>query len=266
MQKMITTAIGDGNKFHDVCFLWAPRQPDHLPNITEQTIRQMGSALGFTHEAYVDVSAGEPVLRQAFVDTLSARPPRPDASDVIRLIIELSKTVAEFSARRRFVTEFTRWATEGRLGALTEWQRQEDTDLQRFDVGALRQHVLSAFDQPAVIVERSPPTAETVMALLSKGSGVAIDAYLGFQAVGDSPLFLYAAVPGGMLLCCTAAGIAEALQLGLRERLYLWLTGSTAKPEKAVPLNQRSLFRDLLGDRTEVVRQSDNTAGRHGRP
>jgi hypothetical protein len=68
--------------------------------------------------------------------------------------------------------------------------------------------------------------------LLSKGSGVALGAYLGFHAAADAPLFLYAAVPGGMLVCCTVAGVAEALQLGLRERILSWLAGSTRREEK----------------------------------
>jgi hypothetical protein len=252
MQKMIDTVIGDGNRFHDVSFLWLSKQDDQLLNISEQTMRRMGSSLGFTHEAFVDVSVGEQQLRHIFADTLTARPPKPTTADRIGLIVELAKTLDEFSARRRFVVEFTRWASEGRLGELTEWQQREDSDLKRFDVQSLRRHIDAAFDEPTIIVERSPPSAETVMSLLSKGSGVAIGAYLGFLTAGDSPLYLYAAVPGGMILCCTAAGIAEALQLGLRERIFQWLTRSTRAPERHAPLREAPLLRDILPTRTEV--------------
>ncbi|HEY2620022.1 MAG TPA: hypothetical protein VGI78_21950, partial [Acetobacteraceae bacterium] len=228
----------------------------------EQTIRRMGSALGFTCESFINVTAGEQELRRAFVDTLSARPPRPTTADALRLITELSKALDEFSARRRFVVEFTRWASEGRLDALTKWQQHEETDLRQFSAYALREHVLAAFDHPAIIVERSPPTAETVMSLLSKGSGVAIGAYLGFHTVGDSPLFLYAAVPGGMLLCCTAAGIAEGLQFGLRERVFSWLSGSAKPPERRAP----SLLRELLKEQTESdAAEGNQTKGHEGR-
>jgi hypothetical protein len=67
------------------------------------------------------------------------------------------------------------------------------------------------------------------MSLLSKGSGVAIGAYVGFQAAANlTPLYLYATIPGGIFICCTVAGIAEALQFGLRERLFRWLNPSSA--------------------------------------
>jgi hypothetical protein len=227
MHKVVETVIGTGNKYSDVSFLWAAN-PQISPGADqEELLQQIGPILGMACRETVAVSEGETVLTQVFLKALLASNPRPLAGDAIRLIIELSRDVQDPAERRLFVKALTHEISRDREDVLSQWQRGEAGQLAGFDPEVLRNHILAAFKSPQIIVERSPPTAETVMSLVSKGSGVAIGAYLGFHTFENAPLLLYATVPGGMLLCGTAAGVAEALQLGLRERLYRWLAGSS---------------------------------------
>jgi hypothetical protein len=259
MRKIIETAIGVGNKYNDISFLWAAN-PSVGPN-TDQTelLREIGPLLGMTCKEMVPVSDGEAALREAFIKALLASKPRPLAGDAIRFIIEFSRDIQDPAERRSFVKDFTRQVSRDREDILSQWQRGEEGQIAGFDPDLVRKHILSAFESPQVIIEHSPPTAETIMALLSKGSGVAIGAYLGFHSIESAPLLLYATVPGGMLLCGTAAGIAEALQLGLRERLYRWLAGN---PTSSTPTIRIS---DRLASDSQVMHNDAMDDKRHGR-
>lgn len=76
--------------------------------------------------------------------------------------------------------------------------------------------------------EQSPIDLESIVSLFTKASstsGVALGAYAGWAVAGPTPL-LFVSVTGGMLLFGAAAGIASALQEGLRYRFLRWLKGS----------------------------------------
>jgi hypothetical protein len=251
--KTIETVIGNGNRFHDVSFLWSPDAHAFERAGTETAARAMGAAFGFSLVKFISPTVTQGELRIEFEEALTSRPPRPLATDLIRFVLSVSQDIEDFAARRDFVREFTQWISEGRGGALAEWQHREEDAFKVFDDRKLRNHIQESFDGPVIVVERSPPTAEAVMSLLSKGSGVAIGAYMGFHAAADvAPLYLYAAVPGGILLCCTAAGIAEAIQMGLRERIYKWLR---APSREAHPDHQGSVAHDVLDQPHQSVRQ-----------
>ncbi|CEP35285.1 MULTISPECIES: hypothetical protein [unclassified Halomonas] len=66
--------------------------------------------------------------------------------------------------------------------------------------------------------ENSPLTAESIGSLLTKAGGCGAGTYIGFAVAGTTPL-LFIAVPTGMIICGAAAGIAQGLEEGLRERI-----------------------------------------------
>ena len=72
---------------------------------------------------------------------------------------------------------------------------------------------------------------------------------LFIRKAGDPPserrvgMLLFASVPGGMLVCGTAAGIADALQKGLCQRVLAWVLGASKQQVRtAVGKTLESLF------------------------
>jgi hypothetical protein len=76
------------------------------------------------------------------------------------------------------------------------------------------------FTERAIVVEESPPSLVDFVSIVTHGSGAAIGAYTGYAAGQSSPLLLLVTVPFGILICASAMGLAQALERGLRERLY----------------------------------------------
>jgi hypothetical protein len=69
-----------------------------------------------------------------------------------------------------------------------------------------------------VPVELSPLGAESLAGVLTKAGGGAVGLVVGVASSGGTPLLLLT-VPAGMILCGAAAGIASALEQGLRRAL-----------------------------------------------
>ena len=65
--------------------------------------------------------------------------------------------------------------------------------------------------------ENSPLSAESIGNIVS-ASGVGLGAYAGFVVAGGTPL-IFVLVPAGMLLFGASAGLAQALEQGMRERV-----------------------------------------------
>ncbi len=91
-----------------------------------------------------------------------------------------------------------------------------------------------AFDK-IVPIEQSPLSAEALATLVTKASGPALGAFVGFVAFGATPMLLVG-VPAGMIICGAARGIADALESGLRERLIGLLK------ERKSPLSRKGVF------------------------
>lgn len=87
----------------------------------------------------------------------------------------------------------------------------------------LRFAEIVVFDD-VVPIEQSPLKAEALVTLVTKATGAGLGAFAGFVAFGDSPLLLIT-VPAGMIICGAAKGIADALESGLRDRLFELLKG-----------------------------------------
>jgi hypothetical protein len=78
--------------------------------------------------------------------------------------------------------------------------------------------------------EQSPLNLESLVGLVTKATGVAMGAYAGFVMSGGTPL-IFVTVPAGMIIFGAAAGVAKALEEGLRERLLNLLRGSGEKAD-----------------------------------
>jgi hypothetical protein len=66
--------------------------------------------------------------------------------------------------------------------------------------------------------ESSPLSAESLGSLVTSASGVGMGAYAGFIIASSTPM-MFVLVPAGMILFGAAAGVATALEQGLRQRL-----------------------------------------------
>ncbi len=75
-----------------------------------------------------------------------------------------------------------------------------------------------------VIFEQSPISLESVGNLVRNASGIGIGAYIGLIVGENSPMLLVT-VPAGMLICGSAAGVARALEEGLKIRILRLLRG-----------------------------------------
>jgi hypothetical protein len=73
-----------------------------------------------------------------------------------------------------------------------------------------------------VIFENSPLSMESIAGLVQKATGVGIGAYVGFLVGGNSFLLLLT-VPAGIVICGSAAGVAQALEADLKERILKML-------------------------------------------
>lgn len=74
-----------------------------------------------------------------------------------------------------------------------------------------------------IVIERSPPTAISLQALLVKAPGVAIGTFIGVQAAGEFAPLMLLTVPGGILAVSSAIGVSKALEAGLNKRISAFL-------------------------------------------
>lgn len=243
MQRSILTTIGSGNRFSDLAFVWFPSSVESCAQDLEGHVA-LGTNVGLSLHEFASLANGEAGIRALFAKGILDSPVATSAADAVSAVVQLSQAVDDAVARRTFAAEFSRWVASAQVTAFSEVIRTNDEEARTADRAELQSNLAQALDQPLVVVERSPPTAESVMGLLSRGSGVALGAYLGFAAAQDvSPLLLFASVPGGMLVCGTAAGIADALQRGLRHRVLAWLlNASKHQVRTAVGRTLESLF------------------------
>ena len=99
-----------------------------------------------------------------------------------------------------------------------------------------------AYTIPVVVVEQSPPSLESLAEILSKKGVVVLGAYVGL-AIGRQfadPLMLLLTIPGSMMLFGATAGVAAALEDGLRTRLTRVIAG--LPPDTSPPTNQPQMM------------------------
>jgi hypothetical protein len=255
MYRVIQSFLGRGNAYDDLACLWFEQAQSKPLVYSKATFADLADAIGLTEDRSFDTSDADAV-RSAFLDSLTSSKPRAGTGDALRWIAELSAPLSDFKSRQAFVSEFTVWVTQERPISLAEYQRQNETDLLSHDPLVLKANVDRAFELPEIVISQSPPSATSIVSLLSKGSGVAIGAMLGMHLVqGYSPGYLCVAVPGGMLICSTAAGIADALQMGLRQRVLAWILGVSDRNRRSSAQNAL----DSLFPRTsEQVRSEES--------
>jgi len=253
MHRVIQTILGCGNKYDDLACLWFEQAQSRPSSPSETTFDGFADAVGLSALQNLDVRDANGV-RTAFLDSLTAKNPQPGTGDALRWIAELSAPLSDFTSRQAFVSEFTSWVAKERPVSLAEWQRQNESDLMSHDPDVLKSNIEQAFELSEIVVSQSPPSAASIVSLLSKGSGVAIGGMLGMHLVhGYSPVYLCLAVPGGMLICSTAAGIADALQMGLRQRVLAWILGVSDRNRRTAAQNAL----DSLFPRTAEAARTD---------
>ena len=79
--------------------------------------------------------------------------------------------------------------------------------------------------------EASPLSADSIGSIITKTSGTGMGAFVGYVLAGNTPMMLVL-IPAGMILFGAAAGIASALEQGLRERI-LDLVRGKKEPKSA---------------------------------
>lgn len=101
-----------------------------------------------------------------------------------------------------------------------------DIDIQ--DINDLIPFAELVIFSPVVPFEYSPLALDSIGSVITKASGVGLGAYAGFTVAGNSPM-LFITVPAGMIIFGAAAGVANALEQGLRLRLTKLIKGETRK-------------------------------------
>lgn len=96
--------------------------------------------------------------------------------------------------------------------------------------------------------EQSPLNLESLAGLVTKATGVAMGAYAGFVLSAGTPL-IFVTVPAGMIIFGAAAGVAKALEEGLRERLLNLLKGGSAKADRGKSARAKAV-KHKSGDQT----------------
>ena len=71
----------------------------------------------------------------------------------------------------------------------------------------------------SIVIERSPPEAMPLRAMLSKASAASIGTFLGVAKAWSNPLLMFVTIPAGILVIGSTLGLAKALEEGLHERL-----------------------------------------------
>jgi hypothetical protein len=232
--RFIQTTIGaTGNRYEDVAFLWISTGTT-APAAGRAGHVDLGREIGLHLKDFVELSSGHASMRSFFESALLASPRTPMASELVAAALEMSRTLDAPDAKKSFASEFSRWISGGNSRGFNEMLGSHDEELASATSIQLEHSINAAFDGETIVVEHSPPSVESIMALLSRGSGVALGAYVGYDAASNvSPLLLYASVPAGMLICGTAAGVADALQRGLRHRVLAWLVGASQRQTRA---------------------------------
>ncbi|MFM0430496.1 hypothetical protein PQQ75_15925 [Paraburkholderia aspalathi] len=97
-------------------------------------------------------------------------------------------------------------------------------------------------DAPIIPFEHSPLTGVSLKEI-TKASGAAIGAYMGFVVGGSTPL-LFITVPTGMLICGFAGGMAHGIEgglaRGLAKRIEAFLKVKTIPSRKRAPKKIKS--------------------------
>jgi hypothetical protein len=78
---------------------------------------------------------------------------------------------------------------------------------------------------PVVPFQRNPLNLEALASVITGATGVGLGAFAGFVIGGGSPL-IFVTVPAGMIIFGAAAGVARALEEGLRDRLERMIKGT----------------------------------------
>ncbi len=169
--------------------------------------------------------------RRAFTDTnLLPSDEQKDEGEVMRfeeLVLELAgvepSLITTFLLPRAVAECIAKSSPE----FFDERERISPSDIQRFEIEQYLRHmefaeILSM--APVVPFEQSPLSLDSVASLITKTSGVGLGAYAGFVVGGASPL-IFVTVPAGMIIFGAAAGVANALEKGLRDRLLKLIKG-----------------------------------------
>jgi hypothetical protein len=84
-----------------------------------------------------------------------------------------------------------------------------------------------------IIVEQSPPTEMPFAALLKHSPIFAMGAFIGtYVTDGYNPVFMFVAVPAGIVVIGAASGLAKGLEEGLHKRISDMFKGKRSKKSK----------------------------------
>ena len=141
-------------------------------------------------------------------------PPPNDFGNPSRHLAHALKEIGVV-AYRDLNEESTRRTPEVLASATLDNLTESPEDAYRF--------IRDVFYEPLVPIERSPLSGSSLGDLIRHGPEQ-VGAVMGaFVAAETEPLLLFITMPGGMIVFGAAAGVAEALHLGLRTKMLGWL-------------------------------------------
>jgi hypothetical protein len=87
-----------------------------------------------------------------------------------------------------------------------------------FPQEAVEQAIALQILDESIIIERSPPIAETLMSLVHGATSTSLGILVGVNLAPD-PYLMVVTVPAGIILMGTALGISKGLERGLAKRV-----------------------------------------------
>jgi hypothetical protein len=223
-QRVIETSILAELDDGGLKAFWVPTISNYVSNADLDAIRAMSLEIGMQGAAiissfYLDKEVEKTVRDMVRSDLLTARP------DHRRNISRLDAYISELAGLRSRAPssddeEEKLRAEIGSVETALEGLRQIVEPEEQYISGLVDSLSTEVCHHQSIVIERSPPSLDSLLGILKTGSGVAIGSWLGIEATSYyDPLVLFAAVPMGIIVCGAAAGISEGLQRGLKERI-----------------------------------------------
>ncbi len=112
---------------------------------------------------------------------------------------------------------------------------------------------------PVVPFAHAPLRLQSLAGLAGTAMGGELGAYVGFARTGSTPV-VFTTGPAGIVICGAAAGMARALEQGLRDRILRLITGADMPREAPVPAQNTSAAPEPSASVQQREQQSEDQA------
>ncbi len=181
----------------------------------------------------ITTTLGHPEVAEATVSVVFAHVLRQFTLDEALAELDFNRdaiaTQAVATARYSIPSHIGGWVETFTLSPI------EGLSLTAFSGPDIAAYFTQLLGEPCIVIENSPTNLVSFTHLLKQGGGVAVGAYAGLHAA-TSPLLILT-VTLGIVIVGAAAGVCDALEAGLRERIVQFILGTTKHSSSRLPRN-----------------------------